>query len=267
MLRSLYSGISGMHAFQTKLDVIGNNIANVNTVGFKAGRVMFSDILSQTIQGASAPVDPAAGTNPQQIGLGTQISAIDTIFTSGSPETTNIPTDCAIDGPGFFKVSRDGTNFYYTRAGNFTVDSAGNLATPDGYVVYGPDGAVKADGAISATIAPDGTVTFMKNDGTTETHQIGLVTFLNPGGLEKVGGNLYQETVNSSGGGAPQNPDPVLPGQNGTKPLRVGALEMSNVDLTNEFAEMIVAQRGFDANSKIISTDNQILQDIINLKQ
>jgi flagellar hook protein FlgE len=266
MLRSLYSGISGMHAFQTKLDVIGNNIANVNTVGFKAGRVMFSDILSQTIQGASAPVDAAAGTNPQQIGLGTQISAIDTIFTNGSAETTNNPTDCMIDGLGFFKVSKDGGNTsYYTRAGNFTVDSAGNLATPDGFVVIGSDNApIQSSGAISATIAPDGTVTFLHSDGSVETRQIGLFTFVNPAGLEKVGSNLYKETVNSTGD---QSPEPVQPGQNGTKPLRVGALEMSNVDLTNEFAEMIVAQRGFDANSKIISTDNQILQDIVNLKQ
>jgi flagellar hook protein FlgE len=264
MLKSLYSGISGMHAFQTKLDVIGNNIANVNTVGFKAGRVMFSDILSQTVQGASAPVDPAAGTNPQQIGLGTQISAIDTINTAGSPETTNIPTDCAIDGQGYFKVSKDGTNFYYTRAGNFQVDSAGNLATPDGFVVYGTDDSpVKVDGAVSATIAPDGTVTFqVPGSGPDSSHIIALHTFANPGGLVKVGGNMYEESANSGTAS-----DATQPGQNGTNALRVGALEMSNVDLTNEFAEMIVAQRGFDANSKIISTDNQILQEIVNLKQ
>ncbi|UOF89363.1 flagellar basal-body rod protein FlgF [Fodinisporobacter ferrooxydans] len=273
MLKSLYSGISGMHAFQTKLDVIGNNIANVNTVGFKTGRVMFSDILSQTVQGASAGNgNGIAGTNPQQIGLGTQISNIDTIFTNGSPETTNNPLDVAISGDGFFTVSNDGgTTQYYTRAGDFSIDNNGYLTLPNGYQVLDSNGSPIQipSGSKFTSIAPDGTVTYsdLATGTPTKGPQIGLTVFPNPAGLTKIGGNMYQASDNSNPGGATSLPTPVAPGTGGTNQLQVGTLEMSNVDLTNEFAEMIVAQQGFNANSKIITTDNQILQTVVNLKQ
>src|SRR5262249_33989784 len=144
MLRSLYSGVSGMRGFQTKLDVIGNNIANVNTIGFKAGRVMFKDILSQTVSGVTAPDGTdKGGVNAKQIGLGVTIGAIDTIHTPGSAMTTNVPTDLRIDGDGFFAVkgTPDQAQPYLTRAGNFTVDGNHNLVNADGLLVVGTDGA------------------------------------------------------------------------------------------------------------------------------
>lgn len=143
MLRSMYSGVSGMRGFQTKLDVIGNNIANVNTVGFKAGRVMFQDILSQTVSGASQAEDGVrGGKNAQQIGLGVTVASVDTLHTAGSAMTTNVPTDLRIDGDGFFAVRPAGMEdgFYLTRAGNFSVDAAGQLVTADGGLVLSSDG-------------------------------------------------------------------------------------------------------------------------------
>src|SRR5690606_23762358 len=128
MLRSFYSGISGLRNFQTKLDVVSNNIANVNTVGFKASRVMFQDVMSQTLQGATAPQGTMGGVNPKQVGVGAGISSIDTKFTNGSLMTTNYGTDFYIDGDGFFLVTGDGgETLYLTRAGNFKLDAKGDL--------------------------------------------------------------------------------------------------------------------------------------------
>lgn len=142
MLRSMYSGVSGMRGFQTKLDVIGNNIANVNTVGFKGGRVMFSDILSQTTSGVTASAEgEQGGVNAKQIGLGVTIASIDTLHTPGSAMTTNVPTDLRIDGDGFFAVSSgDGAPTYLTRAGNFTLDANRQLVNADGMFVLSSDG-------------------------------------------------------------------------------------------------------------------------------
>src|SRR5690625_218918 len=136
MLRSMYSGIAGLRGFQSKLDVIGNNIANVNTFGFKKGRVTFKDMISQQIQGASSPQENRGGTNPRQVGLGSQLSSIDTIHTPGSAQSTSRPLDLAISGEGFFIVN-DGNLSYYTRAGNFYLDTRGNLVNADGLYVQG----------------------------------------------------------------------------------------------------------------------------------
>lgn len=149
MMRSMFSGVSGLRAHQTKMDVIGNNVANVNTVGFKSGRVTFQEIFSQTLQGASAP-DPITGrggTNPMQIGLGLGVGAVDTITTRGSVQRTDNPTDLSIEGDGFF-ICRGGVNdtFRFTRAGNFTIDKLGNLVTGSGMNVYGWQ-ALKNDGS------------------------------------------------------------------------------------------------------------------------
>jgi flagellar hook protein FlgE len=132
----MYSAVSGLKAHQARMDVIGNNIANVNTVGYKASRMTFKEIFSQTIKGASAPQGNGGGTNPQQIGLGVAIASIDTLFTRGGAQRTDNPTDLSIDGNGFFIVSKGGANLY-TRAGNFSFDSQGDLVTPDGYKVLG----------------------------------------------------------------------------------------------------------------------------------
>ncbi|WP_416198036.1 flagellar hook-basal body complex protein [Sporanaerobacter sp.] len=139
MMRSMYSAVSGLRVHQTKMDVIGNNIANVNTVGYKKGQMTFQEVFSQVIRGAGAQQGGKGGTNPQQIGLGVGIGSINTIHTKGPTQTTDNPTDLMIDGEGFFVVTDD-TNYenkYYTRAGNFTLDKAGNLVTPDGFKVLG----------------------------------------------------------------------------------------------------------------------------------
>ena len=275
MLRSLYSGVSGMRGFQTKLDVIGNNIANVNTVGFKAGRVMFKDILSQTIAGVTAPTDTAGGVNPKQVGLGVTIGAIDTIHTPGSAMTTNVPTDLRIDGDGFFVISptADVETAYLTRDGSFKIDAARNLVTQDGMFVLSVDGdIITLDEDVTAfTISQDGMILAINADGTMEEtgYQIGVARVTNPGGLEKIGGNLYRFTPNADIEGESALDLIFAPNdaEAGTGAIIAGQLEMSNVDLTAEFTEMIVAQRGFQANSRIITTSDEVLQEVVNLKR
>lgn len=271
MLRSLYSGVSGMKGFQTKLDVIGNNIANVNTVGFKSGRVMFQDILSQTVSSVSQPEEGTrGGRNAQQVGLGATVAAIDTVQNAGSAMTTNVATDLRIDGDGYFAVRPAGMTegFYLTRAGNFTLDAAKQLVTAEGALVLSADGEpISLADANSFSISSDGSIIPVNTDGTTgdAIAQIGIVQVPNPGGLEKVGGNMYKATVNSNVDelaiGTAENPD------TGSGSIVSGQLEMSNVDLTSEFTEMIVAQRGFQANSRIITTSDSILEEVVNLKR
>lgn len=325
MLRSMYSGISGLRNFQTKLDVIGNNISNVNTYGFKKGRVIFKDLISQTVAGASAGSDARGGVNPKQVGLGSQISAIDTIHAGGSTQFTGNTLDLAISGDGFFQVA-DGTdvdptlgtgeytNILYTRAGNFYMDNNGYLVNSDGRFLVGlaaagwdgdPDTvdasypnakSVAADNTItgnldtdedgvadaipvtgatpsyspiripknaqSMSVGQDGTVTFVDAAGTLKwAGQLVVAKFSNPGGLEKVGGNYFQGSANSG--------DPLLQvaTKEGLGAVESGFLEMSNVDLAEEFTEMIVAQRGFQANTRIITTSDEILQELVNLKR
>lgn len=273
MLRSMYSGVSGMRGFQTKLDVIGNNIANVNTVGFKAGRVMFKDIMSQTIAGVTAPVEgESGGVNPKQIGLGVSIGSIDTLHTGGSAMTTNNPLDMRIDGDGFFlvKLTEDQEVPFLTRAGDFHLDAAGQLVTSDGLFVCNSDGdilePIDFETVTAFSVSANGTIVTKLNDGTNgEGGIIGVTKITNPEGLEKIGGSLYRITVNSL------VDDPVYTNPNdaevGTGALVAGQLEMSNVDLTGEFTEMIVAQRGFQANSRIITTSDEVLQEVVNLKR
>ena len=273
MIRSMYSGVSGMRGFQTKLDVIGNNIANVNTVGFKAGRVMFKDILSQSMSGITAPVEgTTGGVNAKQVGLGVTVSAIDTIHTPGSAMTTNVVTDLRIDGDGFFIVapSTEGETRYLTRAGNFTLDANRQLVNADGMLVLSSDeDVIQLDEEVTAfSIAQDGQIMAIGADGNatgTGTY-VGVTKVVNPGGLEKVGGNLYRVTANAN----PDGEFEFTTANNielGTGAIISGQLEMSNVDLTNEFTEMIVAQRGFQANSRIITTSDDILQEVVNLKR
>lgn len=274
MLRSLYSGVSGMRGFQTKLDVIGNNIANVNTVGFKGGRAMFKDILSQTVAGVTAPDgNDAGGVNAKQIGLGVALSAIDTIHTPGSAMTTNVPTDLRIDGDGFFAVSGGEDTVYLTRAGNFTVDAQRNLVNADGLQVLSSEGApiIIPEDVTAFSISQDGTIIGVNADGTSSATEfrIAVVKVANPSGLEKIGGNLYRLTPNANPEGTFDFGDETTANNEavGTGAIIAGQLEMSNVDLTAEFTEMIVAQRGFQANSRIITTSDEILQEVVNLKR
>jgi flagellar hook protein FlgE len=286
MLRSMYSGIGGMRNFQTKLDVIGNNIANVNTYGFKKGRTTFKDMVSQQISGASGPRIlnniQTGGTNPKQVGLGSQLATIDTIHTQGSLQTTGRPLDLSISGDGFFVLGKGNnvtgqiTEEVYTRAGNFYLDVNGNIVNADGlYVaavtkdpVTGNVTGIQAPitiptNAKSFSIGSDGTVTYVDANGNlTTAGQIAIAKFANPDGLEKTGANNFKNTPNS---GTAQYG--TAGGATGAGTIVAGTLEMSNVDLSEEFTEMIVAQRGFQANTRIITTSDQILEELVNLKR
>ena len=259
MLRSMYAGISGMRGFQTKLDVVGNNISNVNTSGFKKGRVTFQDLMSQTQQGAQGASDTRGGINPMQVGLGSKTGSIDNIHGQGFLQYTGRELDLAIEGEGMFIVKSEDGDFY-TRAGNFYLDDKGNIVTADGYYLQGEDGTINIpDTAQSFSISKDGTVNYVDKDGKPqEADQIQLAKFANPEGLEKVGGNLYRKSNNSG--------DAVTNGE-GTGDIAASSLEMSNVDLAEEFTEMITAQRGFQANTRIITTSDEILQELVNLKR
>lgn len=289
MLRSMYSGISGMKNFQNKLDVIGNNIANVNTYGFKKGRITFKDISYQTISGASAGTGQLGGTNGKQIGLGSAISSIDNIHTQGSSQTTGRTLDLAVQGEGYFIV-KQGNNSFYTRDGNFTLDKDGFLVNSSGYKVQGysglnngptttdlkidvntlytadpvPPPGVTPPGTsklVSYTIGATGVITgVLENGGTATLGTITLAKFANTGGLMHEGNNVWSKSVNSG------NPTISIPGD-GIGTIQAGTLEMSNVDLSEEFSEMIIAQRGFQANSRIITTSDQILEELVNLKR
>jgi len=402
MLRSMYSAISGIRNFQTKLDVIGNNIANVNTFGFKKSRVTFKDTINQTLAGASGARANRGGVNPMQVGLGATIATIDTIHTESSTQTTGRSLDLAINGDGYFVV-RQGNALYYTRAGNFYLDNEGTLVNADGLRVQAfdangnlgdvtinvnavmpfiPTNSVTVSGNLSnnagngflysqqfevvtdtgsveriniyfqktgtdqwalyftqpdGTVQPEATITFDNNgrvvsitdkdgntvngsaislgvpvadgtytynfdfnqlthvsgandaivtaDGVTEGQlesfsfgprgeinavysngsvvtlgTLAIAKFSNPSGLMKAGGNLFQQSLNSG------TPNIGVPGD-GRGTIMSSALEMSNVDLSEEFTEMIVAQRGFQANTRIITTSDEILQELVNLKR
>lgn len=268
MLRSMYSGIGGMRGFQTKLDVIGNNIANVNTIGFKKSRTMFQDVLSQTMSGGSKPDgEKRGGTNPKQVGLGSTIAAIDVIHTGGNLQTTGISSDLGIEGNGFFVVKDATGEEYLTRAGNFKFDSDGNLVTSNGMFVLGQDGQKINIGPYkdvkTYSIGQDGIITYTDKDGgdPKTAGPIGLAKVGNPEGLEKMGMNLYKKTPAADVDGLGK------PGEEGLGEIRSSMLEMSNVDLAEEFTEMIVAQRGFQANSRIITTSDSVLEELVNLKR
>ncbi len=406
MMRSMFSAVSGLKTHQIRMDVIGNNIANVNTIGFKTGRVNFQEMFSQTMRGASAPTGEGGGTNPQQVGLGVSLSSVDTIQGQGNLQSTAKTTDLAIQGNGFFVVEDSGTRLF-TRAGMFDLDSQGNLVDQGGRRVQGwmatngvfgskdtatmsnisvPVGQViqatpttevewghnldagaatgfirttsvdvldslgrshsitvafektavpnqwtwtasgpaftpgtdsgtltfNTDGSFDAatggppsftpvgaeplsvtwnfsrvtqnggestlefidrngspmgtlgkiTIDGEGVITGTYSNG--ESQQIGqlcVANFANPGGLLRIGDNLY---VSSNNSGPEQIGEAGTGGRGDIKP---SALEMSNVDLAEEFTSMIVTQRGFQANSRVITASDEMLQDLVNLKR
>lgn len=325
MLRSMYSGISGLKNFQTKLDVIGNNISNVNTHGFKKGRVVFKDLVSQTQAGASGPTLGGGGVNAKQVGLGSQLATIDTIHGTGAMQNTGRTLDIAMQGEGFFVVGKligeadvepliEGfTGTSYTRAGNFYMDKEGFLvnangdyliawesagdvpelpegvvseesvighaalqgddATPLTDLIWSGDDGLQTEGMVggriwipadaqSMTIAEDGTVTYVNAEGVLNfAGQLMVAKFPNAEGLTKQGSNYYQVSANSG------NAQFGTGSSFGIGKTMSGFLEMSNVDLSEEFTEMIVAQRGFQATSRIITTSDEILQELVNLKR
>lgn len=321
MMRSLYSGVTGLRSHQTKMDVLGNNISNVNTVGFKKSSVTFSDLFSQTSSVASAPTGTIGGINPQQIGLGSQVSAITTVHTPGSSQYTGNPTDFCIEGDGFFVV-RTPEGEVFTRDGTFKLDSSGNLVTGSGNFVLGYpvtwQNGTPADNTVNPPVllqygsyipsaAYDGSTGGLKpiqvdtklytgfsvdNTGAVVVQlkdnmavgaieagppavpdmvlpkgtkitigYVALASFTNPSGLQKLGGNNYENSANSG------NPVIGRPSDMGYGKLVGSATEMSNVDLSEEMVNMIVTQRGFQANSRIITVSDTILEELINLKR
>lgn len=413
MLRSMFSAISGLKAHQTKMDVTGNNIANVNTVGFKSSSTVFQDTLSQVVRAGGAPAAERGGTNPAQVGLGVKLAAITTNWTNGAAQSTGRSTDFMIEGDGMFVTRGAGNEQLYTRAGSFEFDATGRLVTPDGSILRGwvaaADGTINPNGPVEDLTVPygagvpptatrtsvvegnlnssavagdfvqtpvkmfdqmgvrqevtytftktatpntwtltvangggalpltnadgtafDGTVTFdndgtmltpaagvrftpgtaswpgtvaidlseieqfggksevvpsdvdgyamgtlqgfeLSNDGTiTGTYsnglrqnlgQLAMASFNNPGGLEKSGNSSFRVGQNSG------EPMIGVAGSGGRGILSSGALEMSNVDLSEEFTSLIVAQRGFQANSRVITASDELLQDLVNLKR
>ena len=268
MLRSLYAGVSGMKGFQTKLDVIGNNIANVNTIGYKKSTINFQDLLSQNLSGS--------GVNPTQVGLGSTISSITTQHTPGSSMTTGVGTDLTIMGNGFFVVQSPdaglGEGEYLTRAGNFVVDRDGFLVNSQGYNVLDSNGEkiiIDPEVYDSFSINQSGEIMGKRSDTgveelvLAEDVTIGIASPPNPAGLRKFGGSLYEMTTNADPTGTVTIG--TVAGMN--TDIASGQLEMSNVDLTEEFTEMIIAQRGFQANSRTITTSDEILQEVVNLKR
>src|SRR5215207_6402307 len=223
MMRSLFSAISGLKGHQTMMDIVGNNIANVNTTGFKSGRITFQDIISQTLRGAQAPSATQGGLNPMQVGLGMQTGSIDAIITQGNLQSTGKPTDVAVQGDGFFQVT-DGTNTFYTRDGNFTTDSAGSLVHAATGMKLVPAVTLPA-GATNLSIASNGQVSWTVGATVTTGPIITMANFSNPAGLSRMGNNLYQ--VSSNSGAATVG----APGTAGIGTIQSGFLEMSNVDL------------------------------------
>jgi flagellar hook protein FlgE len=343
MLRSLYAGISAMKANQVKLDVIGNNIANVGTTSFKGSRVRFQDMVSQTVSQALAPGANQGGTNPKQVGLGVQVAGIDTMVGQGMMQPTSRNLDLAMDGEGYLMVAKGlipetndegvalnddytvndakGLALFYTRDGALTLDNEGNLLNSDGLRVLGyaiNDGTSTSityeDGKASVkfanadsqeittgktliplvipekvedpndpektlrirtfSIEKDGVIKAVLEDGSVSAlGQIAVSSFKNPAGLAKVGGNVYQNTSNS---GAPVIRTGKITGEDakdafdngkGYGDMLQGMLEMSNVDLSEQFTDMIVTTRAFQAAGKTITTGDEILQEILNLKR
>jgi len=262
MLRSLYTAATGMEAQQTRMDVISNNLANTSTTGFKRTRAEFEDLLSDTIRGAEAP-DPRGGTSPVplQVGLGVRTAATTRSWSQGELVNTGNPLDIAIEGDGFFQVTRPGEGEPgYTRAGNLKVDSTGRLVTSRGDPLD-PDITFPPD-TVKVTIRPDGTVLARTSasESDQEIGQLNLVTFPNPGGLESIGGNLFVRT--DASGEAVQ----AKPGERGTGTLSQGYLEGANVKAVEEMIDMITTQRAYELNSKVITTADQMLQRLTTMR-
>lgn len=261
MLYSLDSGVSALQQFQQQLDVISNNIANVNTVGFKGANVSFADTLSETV-GSNA-----AGS--EQVGTGVTTSAIRNDFSEGAISATGVQSDMAINGAGYFVVKDTSTgSTYVTQDGEFNVDSSGYLVTNNGFRLQGSAGDVQLiPSGSSATlssysISSTGLATALLSDGTTNTAQITLQNFTAPTQLLKAGNNLFTAPA-AAGGLATAG----TPGSGGLGTIQSGSLEMSNVDLASQLTSLITTQRAYEANSKVVTTSDDILQTLINLKR
>ncbi len=262
MIRGLYTAASGMTAQQLNIDVISNNIANVNTTGFKQDRAEFQDLMYQSLN-YTAGATSSESCNPTgiDVGLGVKTSGIQKNYLQGSLKDTGNSLDIAITGEGFFKITTPNGDTAYTRDGSFKKDSEGSLVSSQGYKLE-PD-IVIPNNLINISISQDGLVTGADatTGATTQLGQITIVNFINPSGLSPLGGNLVLATDCSG--------DPVegTPGTNGMGSLQQGMLEGSNVQLVTEMVNLITAQRAYEANSKSITTTDTMLQTVNQLKR
>ena len=279
MIESLFSGVSGMLTNQSEMDIIGNNIANANTTAFKSSTADFTESFMQISRAATVNQPVGIG-----VGLGAQVAGTTTDFSQGVFQTTNVPTDMGINGNGWFTVQTVGGTNLLTRDGDFVEDSNGYLRTPDGGFLMGvmgttapttptagtPPDKIQIPATITATGSPvvsfavdsTGAITATGQDGSTQT--VGFITvqkFSNDNGLVNLGSNYYQY---AAAAGTDQY---YQASQAGAGTIQTGVLEASNVDLSTEFANMIIAQRGFEASAKVITTSDQMLQTVTNLKQ
>jgi flagellar basal-body rod protein FlgG len=260
MIRALYSSAAGMESQQLNLDVISNNLANVNTTGFKKSKIEFQDLLYENVR----PAGSEQGNGTQlptglQIGHGSRVVSTSRVFTEGELTQTGERLDVAIQGDGFFEVQMpDGTRAY-TRDGALKTDSEGRITTSDGLVVQSGFQPIPA-GTTAVSISPNGEITTTGSDGT-QNFRVQLIRFANPAGLESVGRNLYRETPAS---GTPEigNPD-----ENGFGSLQQGYLEMSNVKVVEEMVNMIIAQRAYEVNSKAVQAADEMMQQSNNLRR
>lgn len=280
MMRGMYAAISGLKSHQTMLDVTANDISNVNTIGYKSARTTFQDSLAQMQRAASATTALNGGTNAVQVGLGTSLGSVDNLMGQGSQQSTGNALDVTISGDGFFQLAEGAptaggdalTPSRYTRAGNFTLNVNGFLTAQDGKYVIGnttspastTSSAIKIPtGATAVSIDQNGGVSYI--DPTTKLrvspYRLQLAGFANSAGLERMGGNQWAQSANSG------TPVKDTPGNSGLGTTYSGQLEMSNVDLATTFTQLITAQRGFQANSRVISTADEMLQDVVNLKR
>lgn len=262
MMRALYTAASGMIAQQYNMDTISNNIANVNTTGFRKNVARFQDLVYQELRAPGSPVGASVVPTGQDVGLGVKVGSSEKLFTQGSLAETDNPLDIAIQGDGFFQVTLPDGTTSYTRDGSFKRDANGSMVTSDGYFVQ-PQITIPQN-ATSVQVGPDGTVTAVI-PGTAQPQQLGqiqLARFVNPAGLSPIGGqNLYTATAASGA------PIVSQPGLNGAGSLQGGYLENSNVQIVNEIVNMIVAQRAYEANSKAISTSDEMLQTAVQTKR
>jgi len=262
MLRALWTAASGMQSQQTNIDVIANNLANVNTTGFKKSRADFQDLMYQNQKTTGSPsTNTTQVPTGIQIGLGTRLAAVTKLFTAGSLTQTGNSLDMAIQGNGFFQVLMPDGTTSYTRAGAFKQDSQGRIVTSDGYPLL-PEIVIPTN-ATTVNVGNDGTVSITQ-PGQSAPSNIGniqLAQFPNPAGLAALGQNLFQQTESSG------NATTGTPGQTGLGTVSQGFLEMSNVDVASEMVNMIVGQRAYEINSKAVQASDEMLQTANNMKR
>lgn len=261
MIRALHTSATGMAAQESNVNTISNNIANVNTTGFKKARTEFDDLLYETVQEAGAKSSGSTEYNVgHQVGSGAKVSATRKIHSQGSPQMTNNPYDLMINGEGFMGVVAPNGELKYTRDGSFNVDAQGNLVSRAGHKVF--PGIVVPPNIMRINIAENGTVEAFTRESVEpiQLGQIPIFTFVNPTGLRSEGGNLMAAT--SGSGQAIQN----VPGDNGSGILMQGAIEASNVNVMNEMTDLIKAQRAYEMNSKVMGVADQMLQTVNNIR-